>query len=473
MKILLVSPSPLNTGEWSIPYFDLRRNVPPLGVSVLKEIIKHENEVELLIYDHSVNNVQQILKKAADCDVTGFSIAHFFQYPATREIIGKLKQEEVDTRVILGGAFPVYHAQYLCEDGMDIIVNGEGEIAFPRLLEALETGEDLSSIQGLTYKEGNRIVNTGPAPLADLDKVPPPCYDDLPLVEAHYKYMSCETSRGCPNNCSFCGIFPHKSWRGYTAEKSLAAMERAFQYVKYARTPYIFLVDSNFAENIDRIRQMADLIDHEIPSYTPTRLDNVNGDTVKYFQKIGFKALCAGIESVSEETLASVNKGIKVSSVEKKFQLLIDHDIIPRATFILGLPGEDMNNVISTLTYVKHIIELFRENIHLVVFPCRLDIAATSADFLKYRFFESIADSLISTHDQEFRLWILALVYLVNVYHNTLEPGEQVSKLDILMKSPPRVVVELAETYEGDIPSWLLGFRRYFRARLLHSLNIL
>jgi len=463
MRILLISPSPLNSGEWTIPYFDLRKNVPPLGISILKEIVKQDHEVKLLIYDHKVNNSQQILKEAAKSDVTGFSVAHFFQYPATREIMGKLKQEKVDTKIVFGGAFPIYHAQYLCEDGVDIVVNGEGEITFPRLLEAFETCESLNHVEGLTYRKGNKIIDTGPTPLADLDRVPLPCYDDLPLTEAHYKYMSCETSRGCPNNCSFCGIYPHKNWRAYTPDKSLALMERAQKYLKYSRTPYIFLADSNFAEDIDRIKQMADLVDDEIPSYTPTRLDNVNKNTVNYFQKIGFKAMCAGVESASEDMRANVKKGIDINSVEKKFQLLIDHDIIPRATFILGLPDEHMNNVISTLKYIGHLVELFRESIHFVVFPCRQDISTTSAEFERCKSLETVADSLISTHDQRFRLWALALVYLVNVYHNTLEPGEQIAVFDRLAESSPKTVIRLAKDYDGDIPSWLLGFHRYFQ----------
>jgi radical SAM superfamily enzyme YgiQ (UPF0313 family) len=463
MRILLISPSSLNAGEWTIPYFDLRKNVPPLGVSILKEVIKQNHEVEMLFYGHTINNVKKIIKEAAKSDVTGFSVAHFFQYPATRSILEMLREEEIDTKIVLGGTFSTYHAHYLCEDGVDIVVNGEGEIAFPHLLEVLETGESLKHVQGITYKEDGTVIDTGPAQLAELNSVPLPRYEDFPLAEAHYRYMACETSRGCPNNCTFCAIYPHENWRAFSPEKSVAAMKHAQKYLKYSKTPYIFLADSNFAGNVDRVKQMADLIEDEIPSYTPTRLDHVSEEIVKYFQKIGFKAVCTGVESGSESTLAHISKHINVGSVEKKLHLLIAHGIIPRTSFIFGLPGEDKNSVITTVKRIRHMVELFGEDIHVLVFPFRQDTATTYEEFKRYKSLETGVNALISMHDQKFRQWALALLYLVNVYHSILDPEEQIAVFDALMKSPPKTVIRRAQDYDGNLPSWLRGIQRYYQ----------
>ncbi|MBU7045134.1 MAG: B12-binding domain-containing radical SAM protein [Theionarchaea archaeon] len=466
MRILLVSPSPLNTGEWSVPHFDMRKRcIPPLGISILGEVIKQNHEVEMLFYDHTTNNIKQILKEAARSDILGFNIAHFIQYPATREIIRNLKQEEINAKIVVGGPFPTYHSQYLCEDGVDIVMNGEGEIAFPHLLEALENGENLSRVQGISYRENSSIYTTGAAPFPDLDQIPLPCYDVLPLSEANYKNISCETSRGCPNHCSFCAIYPHETWRGHSPEKAIIAMEHAMKYLRYSKVPCIFCVDSNFAGSFDRVKEIADLIDDEIPLYTATRLDDVNRNTVKYLKRIGFKAVCTGVESGSKSTLTSVNKNISVGLIEKKLQLLIDHGIIPRTSFIFGLPGEDKDSVISTMKQIRHMVELFGENIHILVFPFRQDISETPVEFDRYKSFETVADALIPMHDQEFRLWALALEYLVNVYHDTLQPEEQIAMFDTLIRSPPKAVIELAETYDGEAPSWLLGLQRFFHMK--------
>ncbi len=463
MRILLISPSSLNTGEWTIPHLDGRGNMPPLGILVLREIIGQDHEVRMLVYDYAVNDIKQILKEAAKSDVTGFSVCSPLLYPATREIVRKLKQEEVDTKVVLGGVFPTYHAQYLCEDGIDIIVCGDGEIAFPHLLETLETERSLDHVQGLTFRKGDEIIDTGFAPLADLNEVPIPCYDRLPLTEARYDHISCETSRGCWNDCSFCAIYSRRRWRGCTPEKSLALMERAHKYMKYSQRPYISLADSNFSGSIKRIKRIADLVENETPLQVPMRLDSVNKNTIKYFQKIGLKAAIVGIESASKSMLASINKNLDIDTAEKRLQLLIDHGIIPRATFMLGLPGEDKNSAITTVKYIRHLVEWARENIRISVLPYRLDVATTPAEFENFKSMEAVRDFLVSTHSQKFRLWVLALAFLADICLYTLGPREQITMLHELIENSPETTIELAKSYDGNIPPLLLGFQRYLR----------
>lgn len=464
MRILLISPSTLNTDEGALPHFDMRtRCTLPLGIPILKEVIGDHHEVKMLLYDHTINDIQEILEESAKSDITGFSVCHFLQYPATRQILEKIIQEEINTKLVFGGTFPIYNAQYLCEDGVDIVINGEGEITVPYLLKSLETGENLKNVQGITYKNNGNIVNTGPAPLADLESVPLPCYNELPIAEADYKHVTCETSRGCWNKCSFCRIYPKGHWRGFSPEKSLEAMKRAYEYQKHSKVPYIFISDSNFTGNMKRIKQIAALIEDEIPSYCPTRTEIINKNTIKYFKKIGIKAIITGVEAASNSTLSSINKRLKLSSVEKKLQLLIEHNIIPRATFILGLPGESKESITHTVKYIKRLVNLFGKDIHILVFPYRQDKAATAAEFEKYKSFDTVGDGLVSTNDKKFRLWVLAMEYLVNVYHDILEPDEQMVMFDTLAENSVEKTINLAKMYDGEIPSWLRAFQRYFK----------
>ncbi len=464
MRILLISPSTLNAGEWTIPYFDLRGYIPPLGILILKEIVRQPHDVEVISYDHAVNDVRHIVKKSSKSDITGFSLSNFFQYPATRKIIQTLKEEEVDTKIVLGGPFSTYQGQFLCKDGADIVVCGEGEIVFPHLLRALETGEPLTEIPGLVFRNSdNAVTGTGFAPLPQLDRIPLPCYDELPLGEAGYKYMSCETSRGCPNDCSFCTVYPRRTWRAYSPEKAVTAIDYAYKYIEYAKMPYVFLADSNFTVSAKRINQMAELTDGEIPVYCPAQLNHLNENVVADLEEIGIKAVFMGIEAVSENTLTTINKKI-VGSVEKKCQLLLDHSIIPRLSFIFGLPGEGKASVISSLKYIKHMVELFGENMNVVVFPYRKDLSTTFSEFENLKSLETTVYFLMPDHDQKFRKWVIALVYLVNTYHNTQPPEEQVVLFDRIIKSSPQTVIELAETYEGKQRPWLYGFQKYFQS---------
>ena len=465
MRVLLVSPSPLNAGEWTIPDFDMREKCSlPISIGILREVIKHTHQVHMLFYDHSINDIPQILREADKSDVVGFSVNHLYLYPAAREIVRILKEEETEATIILGGVFSTRHARFVCKDGADIVIRGEGEVVLPQVLDALENGKDLSRIKGVMYKEGRNVINTGLAPFTDLESLPPVCYDALPLKEVKYTVITCETSRGCPKGCSFCAIYSKGRWRGCSPEKSLEVMEHAQKYVKYSQAPFVFLGDSNFAANINRVKEIAELVDDEIPSYTPMRLDDVNEDTIKYFQKIGFKAMCIGIESASETILASINKQIDAKSIGKKLQLLIDHGIAPRTSFIVGLPSEDRNSVISTARFIRQLTNMYGKNLHLLVFPCRRDVVAKAAEFEMCKSIETVADSVISSHDQEFRQWALAMVYLMNVYHETLDPEDQVLMFDTLIEASSRAVVEMARKYDGEMPPQFCGLQRYFES---------
>ncbi|MBU7046523.1 MAG: B12-binding domain-containing radical SAM protein [Theionarchaea archaeon] len=394
--------------------------------------------------------------------MTGFSLSSFFQYPATREIISLIKKEH-DTPIVCGGPFPIHQGRYLCEDGVDIVVRGEGELIFMDLVEALESGKHLNKIQGLVYRKGKTVIDTGFAPLPHLDSIPLPSYDELPLAEADYKQISCETSRGCPNNCSFCTVYPHRNWRGYPPEKALRAMEHAYEYVQYAQLPHVFLADSNFTVNAHRIKEMAEAPFDEIPSYCPVQLGHLNKDMVENLQKIGVKSVFIGVESVSQNTLASINKRINIDSVEKTCQLLLGYGIFPRLSFIFGLPHESKSSVISTLKYMRHLIAQFGEYMNIVVFPYHKDIATTSTEFENLKSLEKTTAFLMPDHHQKFRNWVTALVYLVNTYHNTLPPEEQIDKVDMVLKSSPQTVIDCARNYDEKKRPWLSGFQKYFQ----------
>ena len=174
--------------------------------------------------------------------------------------------------------------------------------------------------------------------------------------------------------------------------------------------------------------------------------------------------MCIGIESASETMLSRINKQIDARSIGKKLQLLIDHGIAPRTSFIVGLPGEDRNGVISTARFIRGLIKAYGKNLHLLVFPYRRDIAAKAAEFEICKSIETVADSIIPSHDQEFRQWAFAMVYLLNVYHETLEPEDQCSMVDTLIEASPRTVVEMARNYHGEMPPQFCGLQRYFES---------
>ncbi len=160
---------------------------------------------------------------------------------------------EIDPQVItvIGNVHATFSYQELLEhshDVIDYIIRGEGEVTMPALLDALNRGDDPSSIRGIAYyrrlpederPKGATLLRTGsvvatpPAPfIQDLDSLPTawdlvewPIYTYRAKNTARLAIVS--SSRGCMQNCSFCSqkLFWNKSWRARSPENFVAELE--------------------------------------------------------------------------------------------------------------------------------------------------------------------------------------------------------------------------------------------------------
>ncbi len=105
----------------------------------------------------------------------------------------------VDTHVT------VFHRELVAEPFVDAAVRGEFEVAIPDLADALNSGGDLASVSGVTWKQaGEVVVNPDRTLIHDLDDLPWP---DRDLVPGDQYIVGLRTqdpcfmvmaSRGCP-----------------------------------------------------------------------------------------------------------------------------------------------------------------------------------------------------------------------------------------------------------------------------------
>jgi anaerobic magnesium-protoporphyrin IX monomethyl ester cyclase len=175
--------------------------------SVLRDQGHSVEVLDLLISEPNPEKVSRAVEEQ-DPDLVGITSVTM-TFPMATRIASWAKEAKSSTIVALGGP----HVTFVPERSLmecpeaDLIVRGEAEETILELVEALERGRDLREVKGITFREKGGFLSTPDRPLLrDLDSLPPPAWDLLPL--ARYRVLRGKvgvlSSRGCPYGCIFC-----------------------------------------------------------------------------------------------------------------------------------------------------------------------------------------------------------------------------------------------------------------------------
>jgi len=250
---------------------------------------------------------------------------------------------------------------------IDAIVRGEGEVTLAELVHALAKGEDLVSIEGLSYRVGDEIRHNPPRPLIEsLDSLPLPGYhfveDDLAryhftmMAGRDARYMIIEGSRGCQYECTFCSQWPFwgRRWRPKSPKRIAEEME--YCHSEFGAT-FLWLTDDNF--NIPRGKELAKEIaqrglSEEIMWFVQARCDDVaaNSDAVAEMQKAGCYWMLLGVESGDPSTLREFRKE-GASEAKEAFRVLRRNGIFGQGTFIIGHRRDTAQSIAKLREYAS------------------------------------------------------------------------------------------------------------------------
>jgi len=207
MKILLIHPR-LERSFFS----DIK--LPPLGLASIAGVLREAGH-DVRIFDGilSGNQIRDIKDRLADDfpEIVGIGATSALA-EISLQIAALIKSREPKTAVVMGGVHPtLFPRQMISNPQIDYVVRGEGELSMAELAKALESEREPAGIAGVVYKTKGEIVVNGPRkPVDNLDDLPMPAYDLLPIRRytslqiAERPFASMITSRGCPYSCVFC-----------------------------------------------------------------------------------------------------------------------------------------------------------------------------------------------------------------------------------------------------------------------------
>lgn len=272
-------------------------------------------------------------------------------------LIHKIKETNSNTKVIIGGPHTsVTVKDVLNESGADIAVIKEGEVTLKEILN----GEPLDSILGIAFKKGNEYIIIPERPfLTNLDELPIPAFDLFELEKYMDKKLPIVTSRGCPHRCIFCSIFltMGRTFRARSPEHVVNELEhwhKKFGYRKFAFNDDVFNFDMNRVKKIcDLIVERGLKIEWELRN--GIRVDKVDKEMFEKMVKAGCIYTGFGIESGVQDVLNKMKKGATVEQAKRAAYLAKETGLHAGGFFIVGLPGDNMENFKKTLALAEEL----------------------------------------------------------------------------------------------------------------------
>ena len=352
MRIVFIHPNYHSGGA------EIAGNWPPAWVAYLSGVLKSAGFHDIHFLDAMTNHLSddelRVRLEDLQPDLVGTTAITPSIYAAERVL--EIAREVAPTALrVLGGVHATFmYKQVLSEsDAVDVIVRGEGEEIIVKLVRALHEGRylrDRHGIQGLAFRDGERIVATAAAPtVKDFDAVTP----DWSLLEwEKYIYVPLgvrvaipNMARGCPFTCSFCSQW--KFWRDYRVRDPVKVVDEIETLVNDHDVGFFILADEE--PTINRRKFVAfceELIARGLPERIKwginTRVTDILRDEklLPLYRKAGLVHVSLGTEAAAQIKLDLFNKETRVGDNKRAIELLRDADIFVEAQFIVGLDNE-------------------------------------------------------------------------------------------------------------------------------------
>lgn len=316
-----------------------------------------------VLFDWFKNSTLKDLR-CAQPDVVGISVTYQSQMIPSLTLAGLIKREFPRTLVVGGGDFLTACFQTSKDEFRDLLLRSfhaivlfDGERALLDLLHRyVEIGRIPAKLPQVWRRQSDKGVPEGMEERAEPFSQPPACFDGLPL----HMYLTptpvlpVVANRGCYHGrCAFCAVSrsADKIFRRRPASSVVEEME---MLVRQHHCQHFWLcADAMPPADLSRI---ADLIIEKslhINWVCEVRFEPAfKDDLLRKLRQAGCRLLIFGLESASQRVLDLMNKGTRLTHIEKVLQGCHRADIPVNLQCMVGFPGETPSEARETVQFL-------------------------------------------------------------------------------------------------------------------------
>lgn len=274
---------------------------------------------------------------------------------------------------------------------LDLVIRGEPELTFREVIDVIEGKQttrsqsatdlihkcdptwepspepdpesrivDLTNVKGLTWRKDGRIMMNDPRPfIPDLNELPMPLYEKLPLDSYRMPLMKgpftfLVTARGCTAGCKYC--IKHVSYQWSVRLLTPERIMRELWHLNTLGIHNIHMYADLFTVNREQVVELCRRIIDEglkIRWTCNSRVDYVDEEMLQLMGKAGCWMISWGIESGNEAILKRAAKGADPKKARQALTWARKAGIKNWGYFIIGLPGETEETIRQTIDFAK------------------------------------------------------------------------------------------------------------------------
>ncbi|HHT9124446.1 MAG TPA: B12-binding domain-containing radical SAM protein [Candidatus Brocadiia bacterium] len=293
-------------------------------------------------------------------DVVGISITSTSQIIPGLTLARLIKEREKDIYVTVGGSvFTKLIDNLLKADTffsfVDSFVAFEGEHALLELANQLSGKKDLKMVPNLIYRENGVTRVNEPFFIEDVNTLPTPDYEGLPLSLYHSpeRVLPVQTSRGCYwGKCTFCNL--HHDHRCFRPKKTELVLRDINTLKERHATGYFF-----FADECIPIKSLTLLSKALLESGADIKWiggvrfeEGITLEVLKDIKASGCQKLVFGLESFSQRVLDLMCKGTKRETIKRVLNNCLETGVSVHLYSIVGFPTETVQEAFETSNFV-------------------------------------------------------------------------------------------------------------------------
>ncbi|MGH7818410.1 MAG: lipid biosynthesis B12-binding/radical SAM protein [Candidatus Binatia bacterium] len=263
--------------------------------------------------------------------------------------------------IVLGGAgFTVMPTTILEELHADYGIVGEGERAFPWLLERLARSGSVEPDEGFLCQRlnGSVLVN-GASRIRRLDEVGAPDRDlfDAALYYERGGCLNVQTKRGCCFECVFCS-YPLIEGSKVRARSAKSVVDEIEELSRERRVRHVFFVDNIFNFPLPHAKRVCEEITArglsiEWSGYLNPKF--VDEELVRLMAGSGCRGVEFGTDSGAATMIANLRKEFDAEDLRRSSRLCHQYGIKFAHSLIFGGPGETAETVDQTLALMEEL----------------------------------------------------------------------------------------------------------------------